>query len=175
MIVLLHVPTRTCIDDSCHPFVSIHLSFSFPEEVCSFKPIEQARTTSTAQICASYSDVESAVGAIQSMLGVNVAPRWYQMGVTLGTRVADLEAIRLNKLPAQDSERRMLVAWLNNTDMTRTTWQWLVDAVGHSAGGNYQRLAKTLAKKIAAKLAGKPIRTYYAEIKLVNSACRKSW
>ena len=102
--------------------------------------------------------MESAVQDIQSMLGAKVAPRWYQMGVTLGTRVADLEAIRLSKLPAQDSEKMMLDAWLKNTDMT--TWQWLVDAVGHSAGGNYQRLAKTLAKKIAAKLAGKPIRTY---------------
>jgi hypothetical protein len=33
--------------------------------------------------------------------------------------------------------------------MTRTTWQWLVDAVGHSAGGNDKRLAKTLAEIIA--------------------------
>ena len=102
----------------------------------------------------SYSDVESAVGDIQNMLGAKVAPRWYQMGVTLSTRVADLEAIRLENLSAQESEGRMLGAWLNNTEMTRTTWQWLVDAVGHSAGGNYQRLAKALAEKIATKLTG---------------------
>ena len=102
----------------------------------------------------SYSDVESAVGDI---LGAKVAPRWYQMGITLGTRVADLEAIRLKNLSAQESEGRMLDAWLKNTETTRTTWQWLVDAVGHSAGGNHQRLAKTLAEKIATKLTGKGI------------------
>ena len=112
----------------------------------------------------SYSDMESAVRDIQGMLDAKVAPRWYQMGVTLGARVADLEAIRLNNtLPAQESESRMLDAWLRNADSERTTWQWLVDAVGHSAGGNYQRLAKTLAKKIAAKLAGK-LQTYIIEI-----------
>ena len=105
----------------------------------------------------SYSDVESAVGDIQSMLDAKVAPRWYQMGVTLGTRVADLEEIRLKNLSAQESEGRMLGAWLNNADKKRTTWQWLVDAVGHSAGGQYQRLAKTLAKKIATKLTGEGI------------------
>ena len=107
----------------------------------------------------SYSDMGCAVRDIQDMLDAKVAPRWYQMGVTLGARVADLEAIRFSKLPAQESERKMLDAWLKNADPERTTWQWLVDAVGHSAGGNYQRLAKTLAKKIAAKLAGKLICT----------------
>ena len=107
----------------------------------------------------SYSDVNRAVGDLQGMLNGKVAPRWYQMGVCLGARVADLEAIRLRKMPARDSERMMLVDWLNNADKKTTTWQWLVDAVGHSAGGNHQRLARTLAKKIAAKLAGKLMHT----------------
>ena len=163
--------------------------------MCTFKPNEQARTTSTTHIrelklkiillhvvfvllsgfkvmvlahithaVDSYTDVDSAdratsaVGNIQSMLGAKVAPRWYQMGVTLGTRVADLEAIRAKKdLSAQESERRMLDAWLKNTENTKTTWQWLVDAVGHRAGGNHPRLAKTLAEKIATKLTGEGI------------------
>ena len=99
-------------------------------------------------------DVESAVKDIQGMLDAKVASRWYQMGVTVGAPVAYLEAIRLEKLPAQESERRMLDAWLTNADPERTTWQWLVDAVGHRAGGNHQKRAGVLAKKIAAKLAG---------------------
>ena len=127
-------------------------------------------------------DVENAVRDIQGMLEAKVAPRWYQMGVTLGVPVAHLEAVRLNRnLSVQESERGMLDAWLKNADPERTTWQWLVDAVGHSAGGNYQRLAKTLAKKIAAKLAGKTIYTslslqfFVYIVEDVMMPCKECW
>lgn len=103
----------------------------------------------------SYKDVQSAVGGIQGMLDGKVAPRWYQMGVTLGVPVAELEAILLHKLLAQESERMMLDAWLKNTDTTKTTWQWLVDAVGHNAGGQNPKLAE----KIAAKWHGEAVCT----------------
>ena len=74
-----------------------------------------------------------------------MAARWYQMGITLGAQVSDLEMIRLEKLPAIESERMMLQVWLTNSD--NTTWQWLVDSVGHVAGGNHQRLARSLSEK----------------------------
>ena len=80
---------------------------------------------------------------IQRMLESKVAARWYQMGVTLGARVSDLESIRLSKLSAIECERKMLQEWLHNCD--NTTWQWLVDSVAHVAGGNHQRLAKSLS------------------------------
>ena len=92
--------------------------------------------------------MQSAVGGIQGILDGEVAARWYQMGVTLGARVASLEAIRLGKLPAQESERMMLDAWLTNADPKRTTWRWLVDAVRHNAGGQNPKLAKRIAAKI---------------------------
>jgi hypothetical protein len=67
------------------------------------------------------------------------------MGVTLGAPVSDLQSIRVMKLPPSDSEALMLRAWLENC--RGTTWQWLVDSVGHAAGGDHQRLAGKLAKK----------------------------
>ena len=82
---------------------------------------------------------------IQHMLETKVAARWYQMGITLGARVSELEMVRLDRLSAIESERMMLEAWLKNS--SNTTWQWLVDSVGHVAGGNHQRLAKFLSEK----------------------------
>ena len=97
-------------------------------------------------------DIQTAVKDIVTMLGGKVAPRWYQMGVSLGTPVADLEEIRLSKNPAKDSERKMFQALLasDNVRLPRT-WQLLVDSVGHKAGGNNQRLAKSLSKKLSGK------------------------
>jgi hypothetical protein len=115
------------------------------KEMCTFEPIEQACNASTAQICGSRSSIDSAVKDIQGLLGNKVAARWYQMGVTLGAPVSDLQGIRVRKLPPSDSEALMLRAWLKNC--SSTTWQWLVDSVGHAAGGNHQRLARQLAKK----------------------------
>ena len=82
---------------------------------------------------------------IQGLLATKVAARWYQMGVTLGAPVGDLEIIRVRKLPPTDSEALMLEAWLKNG--SNTTWQWLVDSVGHEAGGNHRRLARQLVKE----------------------------
>ena len=97
-------------------------------------------------------DVETAVKNIVAMLEGKVAPRWYQMGVSLGTPVSDLEGIRLSKKPARESERMMFEALLlsDNKRLPRT-WQLLVDSVGHKAGGNNQRLAKSLSKKLPGK------------------------
>ena len=97
-------------------------------------------------------DYDKAVGDIISMLGGKVAPRWYQMGVSIGTPVANLEEIRLSKQPARESERMMFQAWLkSDNERLPRTWQLLVDSVGHKAGGNNQRLAKSLSKKLSGK------------------------
>ena len=88
--------------------------------------------------------VENAVKDIQGLLGSKVAGRWYQMGVTLGAPISDLDSIRVRKLHPVNSEEQMLKSWLVNGN--RITWQWLVDSVGHPAGGNHLKLAKQLAR-----------------------------
>lgn len=95
------------------------------------------------------------------MLDSEVAHRWYQIGVILGVSVGKLEAIRSSKQPAQNNEMMMFTEFLKtNKDALSGTWQLLVDAVGHEAGGNDLRLAQTLSKKIAKKLSGKGVNIY---------------
>ena len=105
---------------------------------------------------ASADEVSSAVRYIQELLAAKVAPRWYQMGVVLGVQVAVLESIRLNNNQAKDSERQMFDAWLENASLPQMpqTWQVLVDAIGHEAGGNHRKLAKTVSKKVSTKPSG---------------------
>ena len=90
-------------------------------------------------------NIDMAVRDIQDILAGKVAARWYQMGVTLGAPVSELEMIRVSQRHAIESERMMLKEWLEKGD--NTTWQWLVDSVGHVAGGNHLKLAKHMAKK----------------------------
>ena len=99
---------------------------------------------------ASYRNKTEAVSGIQKMLDGEVAARWYQMGVVLGAKVRDLEAIRLvpeRALSATQREGRMLTDWLTNCQEI-ATWQRLVDAVGHEAGGDYKGLAGKLSKRV---------------------------
>ena len=102
---------------------------------------------------ASAGEVSSTVQYIQELLAAKVAPRWYQMGVVLGVQVAVLESIRLKNNPAKDSEREMFDAWLDNASLPQT-WQVLVDAIGHEAGGNHRKLAKTVSKKVSTQPSG---------------------
>ena len=81
------------------------------------------------------------------------------MGVILGAHVSDLEAIRLAGLSATKSEHKVLQAWLSNCE--NPTWQRLVDAVGHRAGGNHQRLAKSLSKELDKNDAGNTDNLHY--------------
>ena len=90
-------------------------------------------------------NVEMAVRDIQDILEGKVAARWYQMGVTLGAPVSELQNIRLTHSHANESERMMLKEWLEKGENTK--WQWLVDSVGHVAGGNHLKLARHMAKK----------------------------
>ena len=89
------------------------------------------------------------------MLASKVAHRWYQMGVILGVPVAQLEDIRLDEDLAGDRESAMFTKFLRSySDILQPTWQLLVDAVGHKAGGDNLRLAQTLSRIIAEKFPG---------------------
>lgn len=100
------------------------------------------------------------------MLNSEVAYRWYQMGVILGVSVGKLKEIRLSQPTAQNSEMEMFTEFLRTN---KDTWQLLVDAVGHEAGGNNLKLAQTLSKKIAKKLSGNGVNVYiYFSITVCN-------
>ena len=74
-----------------------------------------------------------------------MAARWYQMGTVLGAPVSDLEMIRLNdKVDVIEKQRMMLEAWLFCIDGNRS-WQWLVDSLGHLAGGKHPKVAKKVS------------------------------
>ena len=89
------------------------------------------------------------------MLASKVAHRWYQMGVILGVSVAQLEDIRLGNESAGDCERVVFTKFLSaDRDTLRPTWQLLVDAVGHKAGGDNLRLAQALSSSVAEKFPG---------------------
>ena len=92
--------------------------------------------------------VAAAVQEIQEVLGNSVAARWYQMGTVLGAPVGDLEMIRSEaNASALEKEAMMLKAWLESLgDDTTKTWQWLVDSIGHSAGGKHPKKAKELSQ-----------------------------
>ena len=106
-------------------------------------PNDHTHTLGDQSSDASLQDV---VQDIQAMLGNSVAARWYQMGTCLGTPVGELESIRVLKDTTPiDKQAKMFHAWLSSIE-TNKTWQWLVDAVGHNAGGKHQKMAKILSE-----------------------------
>lgn len=94
-----------------------------------------------------FENTDRAVAHIQNLLNYKVAARWYQMGVVLGVPVSELESIRNGKdTDAGIREAAMLRTWLK-TSLLPQTWQVLVDAVGHDAGGNHRAQARKIATK----------------------------
>ena len=86
---------------------------------------------------------------IKTFMGNGVSARWYQMGIVMGVPVADLEMIRVDtKKQVADREATMIATWLQG-GLLPTTWQVLVDAVEHKAGGGNPRLAKHIAAEVA--------------------------
>lgn len=104
----------------------------------------------------SRDEVERALIFIREQLGNEVASRWYQIGVIIGVPVAALENIRANpkNTSVEDYEQAMLKQWLGGHALLPKTWQVLVDAVRHKAGGDYPVLAEGLSKNIATHLQG---------------------
>ena len=103
---------------------------------------------SSVQRGASREDIKSKATDLQNELG-DVEHRWYQLGVLLGLPVHTLDGCQ-NYDDLRDRLRAMLQEWLQKGytgEYEIPSWQVLVDAVEHSAGGENPRLAAELAKK----------------------------
>ena len=95
------------------------------------------------------SDIKSKANDLQKELD-EVEHRWYQLGVLLGLPVHTLDGYQENYDELRDRLRVMLQEWLKKGNMGEyevPSWQVLVDAVEHSAGGENPRLAAKLATK----------------------------
>ena len=94
---------------------------------------------------------ENSTSKILSLLGNEVTARWYQMGIVMGVHVGELEIIREGEKLVVDKLRAMIECWLRGSLLPQT-WQVLVDAVEHSAGGNNGLLARQIAAALAKEL-----------------------
>jgi len=98
---------------------------------------------------ASIADIRAKATDLQKDLG-EVEHRWYQLGVLLGLPVHILDGFQENYEDLSERLRAMLQELLkkgNTEEYEKPSWQVLVDAVEHSAGGGNPRLAGELAKK----------------------------
>ena len=98
---------------------------------------------------ASNTEIKSKATDLQKVLE-EVEHRWYQLGVLLGLPVHTLNGFQENYEDLSERLRAMLQEWLkkgNTGEYETPSWQVLVDAVEHSAGGGNPRLAGELAIK----------------------------
>ena len=86
--------------------------------------------------------MEDAVRTMASELYA-VAQRWYQIGLQLGVEVHRLEEIHGSD---QECLETMLKTGIE-TDPDSMTWQSIVEAVRHTAGGNNSVIADNIAAK----------------------------
>lgn len=108
--------------------------FSFHN--CAFYAINQGLLTVAAEATVLQDELE----------GVN--SRWYQIGVQLGLPVQTLDGYQDVCDSLSIRLRATMKEWLHNTgEYQIPSWQALVDAVEHSAGGANQKLARELAAK----------------------------
>ena len=79
----------------------------------------------------------------------DVAAKWRNIGIQLGIRDSQLEAMQGHS--PLDCLRQMLSTWLrknyNVEQFGEPTWAKLVEVVDHSAGGGNPSLAMKIAKK----------------------------
>ncbi|CAI8046505.1 hypothetical protein GBAR_LOCUS25733 [Geodia barretti] len=79
----------------------------------------------------------------------NVAAKWKGLGLAFGLHPGTLDTVKANCHDVEDCLREVLTQWLNKVDNTRRfgapSWQLLVAAVAHPAGGNNPALALTIA------------------------------
>ena len=97
---------------------------------------------------ASNADIRDKATDLQKDLK-EVEHRWYQLGVLLGLPVHILDGFQENYDDLSHRLRAMLQEWLkkgNTGEYEIPSWQVLVNAVEHSAGGGNPRLAGELAK-----------------------------
>ena len=82
---------------------------------------------------------------------MNVAHNWRRLGLALRLHPPQLDRIEKDKLDVISRLEAVLTAWLNkNYDTTlfgSPSWELLVAAVAHPAGGNNRALAEQIANK----------------------------
>ena len=98
---------------------------------------------------ASRGEITTKATDLQKELG-DVEHRWYQLGVLLGLPVHTLNGYQDEYDNLSERLHAMLQEWLKKGytgEYEVPSWQVLVDAVEHSAGGENPRLAAELATK----------------------------
>ena len=79
----------------------------------------------------------------------NVAARWKGLGLALRLHPGSLDNIETDCRDVQSCLREVLTQWLkrayNTNRFGAPSWQLLVTAVDHPAGGNHPALAQTIA------------------------------
>ena len=82
---------------------------------------------------------------------IPVKARWYHVGVELGLRPGDLDAIQNQHHDIDRALNAMVSVWLrkdyNVTRFGPPSWSRLVEAVGNSAGGRNPAHAEQIAAK----------------------------
>ena len=82
---------------------------------------------------------------------MNVAHNWRRLGLALRLHPPQLDRIEKDKSDVISRLEAVLTAWLNkNYDTTLfgpPSWELLVAAVAHPAGGNNRALAEQIANK----------------------------
>ena len=82
---------------------------------------------------------------------IPIASKWKDIGLALRLKPTTLDTIEKNRKDAKDCLSDVLTQWLNKAyNMQRfgePSWQLLVSAVRHPAGGDNQALADTMATK----------------------------
>lgn len=88
----------------------------------------------------------------------DVAAKWRNIGIQLGIRDSQLEAMQGDS--PLDCLRQMLSTWLrknyNVKQFGEPTWAKLVEVIDHSAGGGNPSLAMEIAKKHGGTCKSKP-------------------
>ena len=95
----------------------------------------------------SHTDIDDLFTVNSELLPM--ASKWENIGLALRLQLHVLSAIESNRTDVQGRLRNVLTEWLNkayNTDrFGNPTWQLLVAAVAHPAGGNNPALAQHIA------------------------------
>lgn len=127
-----------------HRALAMKIALSY-QKAFEFKPADIARSVDVEMLDSS----DKTLQRIRTLLGNKVAARWYQMGIVMGVNIEQLEIIRLDPTgrPVSERETAMISSWLRQSLLPQT-WQVLVDAVQHEAGGQNKALAKSIAAQL---------------------------
>ena len=92
-----------------------------------------------------------------------MASRWESLGLALRLRHAEITMIEKNRANVQGCLKDVLTKWLqkayNITRFGDPSWNLLLEAVAHSAGGNDPALAEQIADRL--KHRGKDVKISY--------------